>query len=95
MGKQPVGWVNALRARRVNIWEPKYMRPDKWLCNHPYTEVKFTRPPWLTRYGFPAQPRTAPGDVVRNSAKHCDMSKLHKQDAKKPFGVGNETIEGR
>mmetsp|Transcript_65215 Transcript_65215/g.102730 ORF Transcript_65215/g.102730 Transcript_65215/m.102730 type:complete len:90 (-) Transcript_65215:20-289(-) len=87
MCRKPMGWTNALRCKKVNIWDPARQRVDKYLCSQPYQEVKFTRPTWLTRFGFPSKPRSSPEDLAlrKGDAKYCDMSKLHKQEAKRPF----------
>eukprot|EP00434_Breviolum_minutum_P016976 symbB.v1.2.014976.t2/scaffold1107.1/size155946/10 len=70
-------------SKRINIWESRFMRPDKWLCNHPYHEVKFTRPYWLGRRGFPNIPRSNPHEIGRKGEKYCDMSKIHQQETRK------------
>mmetsp|Transcript_34620 Transcript_34620/g.88840 ORF Transcript_34620/g.88840 Transcript_34620/m.88840 type:complete len:93 (-) Transcript_34620:99-377(-) len=85
MARHPSGWCHRMRSQRVNIWDTQRLRPDKWLIYHPYQEVKFTRPPWLTRWGFPAKPRTEADPRAKRDHKFCNMSMLHKQDEKKPL----------
>mmetsp|Transcript_51180 Transcript_51180/g.122592 ORF Transcript_51180/g.122592 Transcript_51180/m.122592 type:complete len:89 (-) Transcript_51180:35-301(-) len=82
MGRHPMGWCNRMRSKKVNIWEYRFMTPDKWLCNQPYYEVKFTRPYWLTRRGYPNFPRTDAHQIGSKGQKYCDMSRLHQQDSK-------------
>eukprot|EP00439_Symbiodinium_sp_Y106_P023858 s7408_g2.t3 len=86
MNRRPMGWCNRLRAKKVNIWKYQFMGPDKWLCNHPYHEVKFTRPYWLTRRGFPNFPRSDPHQIGPKGEKFFDMSRLHAQDDRKGSG---------
>eukprot|EP00435_Cladocopium_sp_Y103_P065626 s75_g27.t1 len=44
-------------------------------------EVKFTRPFWLTRRGFPNFPRSNPQELGPKGQKYCNMSKIHQQEA--------------
>mmetsp|Transcript_91174 Transcript_91174/g.242133 ORF Transcript_91174/g.242133 Transcript_91174/m.242133 type:complete len:94 (+) Transcript_91174:94-375(+) len=86
MCRLPSGWCNRMRSKRLNKWAINRMNLHQHLVNHPYTEVKFTRPAWLTRWGFPANPRTDPHEIGRKGEKYCDMSKLHSQeDQARPF----------
>merc|ERR1711972_729353 len=82
MGVIPSGWCNEMRSRKVNIWCRRRMKPRTWLCTQPYHETKFTRPFWLTRWGFPMKPRTDPKQISPEwEDKYCNMSRLHQQDA--------------
>mmetsp|Transcript_33375 Transcript_33375/g.50487 ORF Transcript_33375/g.50487 Transcript_33375/m.50487 type:complete len:99 (+) Transcript_33375:28-324(+) len=86
MCRKPNGWCHRMRQKKINIWDCRRMRVDKWLCKHPYDEVKFFRPPWLTRYGNPANPRSDPKSITPDGqSKFCNMSRLHQQDAKNPY----------
>mmetsp|Transcript_67297 Transcript_67297/g.156233 ORF Transcript_67297/g.156233 Transcript_67297/m.156233 type:complete len:94 (+) Transcript_67297:129-410(+) len=86
MCRYPSGWCNRMRSKRINIWQIKRMHLHQHLCHHPYTEVKFTRPYWLTRFGFPANPRTDRHELGSKGEKYCDMSKLHQQENRaRPF----------
>mmetsp|Transcript_15139 Transcript_15139/g.40370 ORF Transcript_15139/g.40370 Transcript_15139/m.40370 type:complete len:95 (+) Transcript_15139:118-402(+) len=86
MCKLPMGWCNKPRSNRINIWALQRKRPAIYLTLMPFHETKFTRPPWLTKYGFPANPRTDPKEIGRKGeAKYCDMSRLHRQDAARPL----------
>eukprot|EP00811_Abedinium_folium_P019882 NODE_28849_length_464_cov_4.451039.p2 GENE.NODE_28849_length_464_cov_4.451039~~NODE_28849_length_464_cov_4.451039.p2 ORF type:complete len:89 (-),score=18.78 NODE_28849_length_464_cov_4.451039:105-371(-) len=86
MCRHKMGWQNRLRVNRVNIWDVKRMRPDKLICHQMIHETKFTRPPWLTRFGFPMKARTDNADKsTYHTPKYCNMSRIHKQDNFKPF----------
>mmetsp|Transcript_100943 Transcript_100943/g.324034 ORF Transcript_100943/g.324034 Transcript_100943/m.324034 type:complete len:95 (+) Transcript_100943:75-359(+) len=94
MCRKASGWCVKMRSCKVNIWDRRKMRPDKWMISLPYTETKFTRPPWLTRFGFPALPRSDPKTITPDGeSKYCNMSRLHEQDAKRPHGVNTGTTE--
>mmetsp|Transcript_38948 Transcript_38948/g.70913 ORF Transcript_38948/g.70913 Transcript_38948/m.70913 type:complete len:120 (+) Transcript_38948:71-430(+) len=84
--RRPMGWSNALRAKRVNIWDVALRRPDKLLTSQPYMETKFNRPRWLTRYGFPAEPRTPREEMKKayDGKKYCNMARIHHQDKRVP-----------
>eukprot|EP00929_Paragymnodinium_shiwhaense_P009377 TRINITY_DN11352_c0_g1_i2.p3 TRINITY_DN11352_c0_g1~~TRINITY_DN11352_c0_g1_i2.p3 ORF type:complete len:106 (+),score=13.82 TRINITY_DN11352_c0_g1_i2:105-422(+) len=84
--RKPMSWTYRLKRYRVNIWDARKYRADKYLCVQPYQEVKFTRPWWLTRHGFPKFSRT-PGHEIgsKGEDKYCDMSKIHRQEARRPF----------
>mmetsp|Transcript_103207 Transcript_103207/g.291435 ORF Transcript_103207/g.291435 Transcript_103207/m.291435 type:complete len:92 (-) Transcript_103207:100-375(-) len=83
-GRNPTGWCNMLRSKRVNIWDIKRYRPLEYMCIQPYHEVKFNRPPWLNRWGNPKKPRNPDVDT-KGQTRRCDMTKLHKQDQQSPF----------
>mmetsp|Transcript_101644 Transcript_101644/g.180223 ORF Transcript_101644/g.180223 Transcript_101644/m.180223 type:complete len:94 (-) Transcript_101644:47-328(-) len=93
MCRKPMGWCNRLRSKTVNIWDPARHRPDKFLCSQPYHETKFTRPKWLTKWGFPKQPRTPAHEIGRKGEKYCNMSHIHQQDSKRPFGLASSKSE--
>eukprot|EP00435_Cladocopium_sp_Y103_P064850 s75_g26.t1 len=40
MARRPMGWCNRMWSKRINIWECRFMRADKWLVNHPYHETR-------------------------------------------------------
>mmetsp|Transcript_36076 Transcript_36076/g.82855 ORF Transcript_36076/g.82855 Transcript_36076/m.82855 type:complete len:121 (-) Transcript_36076:53-415(-) len=85
--RRPMGWTNALRAKRVNIWDVNLFRPDKLLCRQPFMETFFTRPKWLTRYGNPRETRTPKEEMQKSydGKKYCDMGRIHVQDRRVKF----------
>mmetsp|Transcript_27226 Transcript_27226/g.59575 ORF Transcript_27226/g.59575 Transcript_27226/m.59575 type:complete len:93 (+) Transcript_27226:84-362(+) len=84
MCRVPTGWVHRMQSKKINIWDVRKMRPDRYLCKQPFFETKFNRPYWLNKLGMPMFSRTPALEIGRpGEKKYCDMSALHRQDAKK------------
>jgi len=86
MCRYNTGWANRLARCVQNKWNIRKVRPDKYLCRQEYIETKFTRPKTLTRFGFPAHPRSTNEELPLTN-KYCDMAKLHEQDRKKDHRI--------
>merc|ERR1711953_551554 len=80
-----VPWTREMRKFKKNRWDVTARNPCQWLVMQPHQETKGRRPPWLTRFGFPKEPRTPADQTGYTGKKYCDMSMIHQMDRRRPY----------